>query len=157
VGKFILKILTDYEDNIAISVEQILDNGTSPLTSYFFWPRQNAWEDLRIELEKKAWIPIKERTKLLDEVAKAINSWQVKRGETPTHFPGVKDISTDSRLDKGFMLSIDVNANASSDAVALEISNLCKALSAYHIACGGTGLTIDDWEIFVLATQLVGV
>jgi RNA recognition motif-containing protein len=55
------------------------------------------------------------------------------------------------------ILRIEVSDNSPSDAVALELSNLCKAINAYHIACSGTGLTIDDWEILVPARQLVGV
>ena len=59
--------------------------------------------------------------------------------------------------DKQLILSVDVSSDASTDAVALELANLCKAISAYHIACDGTGLAVDDWEIQVLARQLVGV
>lgn len=58
---------------------------------------------------------------------------------------------------KGLVLSIDVSDDAPTDVIALELANLCKAINAYHIACGGAGLAIDDWEILVLARQLVGV
>lgn len=32
--------------------------------------------------------------------------------------------------------------------IAKELVDLCKALNAYEIACGGNGLEIDDWQIF---------
>ena len=33
---------------------------------------------------------------------------------------------------------------------------LYRALNAYHIACGGSGLVIDDWEVFVREYAPVG-
>jgi RNA recognition motif-containing protein len=61
------------------------------------------------------------------------------------------------QVPKNLILTIEVNKNSSVDEVALEISNLCKAINAYHISCGGTGLAIGDWEIQVLSRELVGV
>jgi hypothetical protein len=54
-------------------------------------------------------------------------------------------------------LNIDLTDDTPTDAVVLELVELCKAINAYHIACGGTGLEIDDWELLVRARQLVGV
>ena len=67
------------------------------------------------------------------------------------------ELTNSTNADELLVLKIDVSSNASTDEVAPELANLCKAISAYHIACGGTGLAIDDWEILVLARQLVGV
>lgn len=58
---------------------------------------------------------------------------------------------------KQLILNIDVSEDSSSDLVVSELVKLCEALNAYHITCGGTGLVIDDWEILVLARQLMGV
>ena len=73
--KFTLKIIW-LENSIGIAIDHIVDGGYSPLSSYFFWPRNDAWTQIKTELESKPWISDSDKIHLLNQVTVIINYWQ---------------------------------------------------------------------------------
>jgi 30S ribosomal protein 3 len=64
------------EKNLGVTVNEIHPNGINPVTEYFFWPRKDAWEELKNELAKKPWISYEDSILLLNKTTDIINYWQ---------------------------------------------------------------------------------
>ncbi len=61
---------------MGIAINHIVNEGYSPLSSYFFWPYNDAWTQIKIELESKPWISETDKIDLLNQTTLIINYWQ---------------------------------------------------------------------------------
>ncbi|XP_054806453.1 30S ribosomal protein 3, chloroplastic-like [Prosopis cineraria] len=69
------------EKNIGIALDQMIPgHGSIPLSPYYFWPRKDAWEELKELLESKPWISQKQMIILLNQATDIINLWQQSGG-----------------------------------------------------------------------------
>ena len=73
-----LKIL--WSNNfLGLAIDQVSTKCTLPITSYYFWPKTEAWEQLKIELAFKPWVKDKEKVKILNSAAEVMNFWRANR------------------------------------------------------------------------------
>lgn len=70
------------EKNIGIAIDQHIPggHGTIPVTPYYFWPRKDAWEELKLMMQTKPWISDKQMVTLLNQATDIINLWQQTGG-----------------------------------------------------------------------------
>nr|AQX44153.1 hypothetical protein [Apostasia odorata] len=69
------------EKNIGLGLDQMIPgHGCVPLSPYYFWPRKDAWEELKNKLEEKPWISQKRMIILLNQATDIINLWQQAGG-----------------------------------------------------------------------------
>ena len=58
---------------LGLAIDQVIGNYQSPITAYYFWPRTEAWEQLKLELESKPWISRDEKIRILNAVTDLMN------------------------------------------------------------------------------------
>ena len=71
---FRIKILW-LKNTLGIAVDQIYSQKRVPITSYYFWPRNDAWELIRLEINSKPWITEDDKTAILNQITQILNSW----------------------------------------------------------------------------------
>ncbi len=73
-----LKVLW-VKDILGLGVDQLTIKQQYPLTLYYFWPRTEAWEQLKSELDSKSWLSKKEKIEILNLAADVMNHWRKYR------------------------------------------------------------------------------
>ncbi|KAI8565304.1 hypothetical protein RHMOL_Rhmol03G0248600 [Rhododendron molle] len=75
-SRLVLKFMW-MEKNIGLALDQVIPgHGSIPLSPYYFWPRKDAWDELKILLESKPWISQRQTVILLNQATDVINLWQ---------------------------------------------------------------------------------
>lgn len=73
--KYLFKIIWS-RTSIGIAVNQIYDNSYDiPLTTFYFWPKEDGWQLLKIELDSKPWILENSKIIILNGYARLIDYW----------------------------------------------------------------------------------
>ncbi|KAK2076544.1 hypothetical protein QBZ16_005304 [Prototheca wickerhamii] len=73
---FVLNVLW-LQNVIGIAVDQIFGDLRTPLSCYFFWPQEEAWEMTREYLEHEHdWITEEDKIELLNEFTRLIAYWE---------------------------------------------------------------------------------
>jgi len=69
-----LKILW-FKNFLGLSVDQVSLNYEYSLTPYYFWPKTEAWEQLKLELDSKPWLSQEEKINILRTAAEIMKYW----------------------------------------------------------------------------------
>lgn len=89
--QFRLKFIWFGSKGIAVSLNQVYLNKLLPITEYFFWPRSDAWDEMRVCLKSKAWISPNDLVLILNQLTEVINFWQDKNDLQSENFSQVKE------------------------------------------------------------------
>ncbi len=74
-SNYIFKVIWGKE-TIGIAINKILkSNKTSPITTFFFWPKENGWELLKNQLYTKPWTNEDDKLEILNGYNKIITYW----------------------------------------------------------------------------------
>ena len=64
-----------FKDFLGLAIEQVILNQHYSLTPYYFWPKTEAWEQLKLELDSKLWLTQEEKVKILKVIGDVMNYW----------------------------------------------------------------------------------
>ena len=64
------------KNKLGIAVDQIYEKRSIPLTNYYFWPRNDAWELIRLEINSKMWIKDTDKIYILNQITQILNKWK---------------------------------------------------------------------------------
>ena len=72
------------DTKIGIAIDQLQSGEKIPLTKYFFWPKTDAWDQVRSELETKLWVENSKKAEILYSISTILNQWQNSNDNTST-------------------------------------------------------------------------
>jgi 30S ribosomal protein 3 len=73
--KYLFKILWS-KTYIGIAINEIhKGNYDIPLTSFYFWPREEGWKLLKVELDSKPWMDEQSKIEILNGYTSLIMFW----------------------------------------------------------------------------------
>ena len=78
---FLIKrsILIWFKDFLGLGIDLVLPKQKYSLTPYYFWPKTEAWEQLKLELDSKLWLDEEEKAQILQVAGNVMNHWLLNR------------------------------------------------------------------------------
>lgn len=64
------------QDYIGVSLDYKIGKKTVPMFKYFFWPKTDAWEDIKTHLESLDILSYEDFVFVLNNITDVINFWQ---------------------------------------------------------------------------------
>jgi 30S ribosomal protein 3 len=68
-----------FKNFLGLSIDQVILKQQYSLTPYYFWPRTEAWEQLKLELDSKLWLDKEEKIRILETTGDVMNYWLTYR------------------------------------------------------------------------------
>ena len=89
------------KDSLGLAVDQIGLEEHYALTPYYFWPKTEAWEQLKLNLNSKFWLTQDDKMAILKTTSEVMEYWLFYRNSTTVkkfkeEFKDVKVITLDS-------------------------------------------------------------
>lgn len=78
--KLKLKVLwLDDSIGIALAYSNQNDAVINSLTPYYFWPKNDAWEQLKFEMRAKDWISDSQQIIMLNTISEIMTRWKTQK------------------------------------------------------------------------------
>ena len=68
-----------FKNFLGLAIGQVNSSQHHFLTPYYFWPKTEAWEQLKQELAFKPWLKKEEKIRILNSAAEVMNFWKINR------------------------------------------------------------------------------
>ena len=77
---FQLKLEVSWSKNcLGLAIMEVGMNQRYFLTPYYFWPKTEAWEQLKLELDAKLWLTKEQKINILKTTSNVMNFWLTYR------------------------------------------------------------------------------
>jgi|TARA_B100000767_G_scaffold228106_1_gene218332 30S ribosomal protein 3 len=64
------------KNELGVAIDQTTTRQSYPITKYYFWPRTEAWDQLKLELDSKSWLSAREKINVLNLATDIITHWR---------------------------------------------------------------------------------
>ena len=89
-----------FKNFLGLAIDQVNLDQQYSLTPYYFWPKTEAWEQLKLELDSKSWLTQNEKLNILKITSNVMEYWLSYRNTRTAQdliedFEGVEIIAVD--------------------------------------------------------------